>query len=277
MSEHEPQSLAERQLADARRDPRLDRGREAMIADWWAAVEAAERTRMVSILGVHSLAGDASADDENAMRERRELAEADIENEFAELNAMTLIALMSALDALIEALAPRAREMVVAVAVSKVMERAREQLSKEHPEVDPERIGQIKAVGEQVILDRLKKISRATGTGAERWENVLRQIGLHAPDDRPIPQDLDETLRELVSLRHVLVHRAGRIDERAVADAPSLPQEVGDLIRIGREDYRRYSAAVRTYGNEVVYRLMRGVGYESQDLSRWRENYLVGT
>jgi hypothetical protein len=277
LPEREPESLAERQLANARRDPRLDHTRDAVVADWWAAVEAAERTRIVSILGVQALAGDTSREREKAMRERRELAEADIENEFAELNAMTLVSLLSALDALIESLAPRAREMIVAVAVSEAMEKAREQLPKEHSEVDPEHIEKVKAAGEQVILDRLGKISRATGAGAERWENVLRQTGLQAPEDRQIPEDLDETLCELVELRHVLVHRAGRIDERAIADAPSLAQEVGDLVRIGRDDYRRYTAAVRTYGNEVVYRLMRGVGYDPPDLSRWRENYLIGT
>lgn len=211
------------------------------------------------------------------MWERRELAEADIENEFAELNAMSLVALMSALDALVEALAPRAREMIVAVAVSEAMEKAREQLSEEHADVDPEHLEKIKAAGEQVILEGLGKINRATGTGVERWEKVLRQTGLQAPADRPIPDDLDETLCELVSLRHVLVHRAGRIDAQALTDAPSLTQGVGNLVRINRTDYRRYAAAVRTYGNEVVYRLMRGVGYEQPDLSRWHENYLIGT
>jgi hypothetical protein len=41
----EPATLAQQELADAKRDPRLDRGREAMIADWWTAMRAAERTR----------------------------------------------------------------------------------------------------------------------------------------------------------------------------------------------------------------------------------------
>lgn len=45
-----PESLANRQLADARRDPRLAHGRDAVVADWWEAMGAAERVRM---LGEH--------------------------------------------------------------------------------------------------------------------------------------------------------------------------------------------------------------------------------
>jgi hypothetical protein len=81
----------------------------------------------------------------------------------------------------------------------------------------------------------------------------------------------------LVSLRHVLVHRAGRIDDKALAAARTLTYAVGDLIRIDKDDYRRYTAAIRTFGDEVVYRLMRGVGYEPPDLSGWRRNFLIGT
>jgi hypothetical protein len=81
----------------------------------------------------------------------------------------------------------------------------------------------------------------------------------------------------MVSLRHVLVHRAGRIDARALEDAPSLEYEVGALVRITRVDYQRYSAAVRTYGEEVVWRLSRGLGVDPFDLGKWRNNYLLGT
>lgn len=275
--DREPESLADRQLANARRDPRLDHGRDAVVADWWAATEAAERTRIVSILGIHLLAKDTSEKDERARSGRSELAVAEIENEFAELNAMALVNLMSALDALVEGLVPRAREMTVAVRVSEAMEEAREQLPEEHSEVDPALLEKLKEVSVEVMLDRLGKVSRAEGAGASRWENVLRHAGLQAPRDRPIPDDLDEALRELVSLRHVLVHRAGRIDDKALAAAPTLTYADGDLVRLGNDDYRRYTAAVRTFGDEVVYRLMRGVGYEPPTLERWRGNYLIGT
>ena len=39
------EGVADRQLADARRDPLLAHGREAVVADWWAEMGAAERAR----------------------------------------------------------------------------------------------------------------------------------------------------------------------------------------------------------------------------------------
>lgn len=51
----DPPTLAEQELLEAKRDPRLDRGREAMVADWWSAMRAAERTRRLGIWGLHEL------------------------------------------------------------------------------------------------------------------------------------------------------------------------------------------------------------------------------
>lgn len=45
--------------------------------------------------------------------------------------------------------------------------------------------------------------------------------------------------------------RAGRL-----ANAPSLPYAEGKLVRIRREDYRRYSAALWIYCEEIIHRLM---------------------
>jgi hypothetical protein len=49
---------------------------------------------------------------------------------------------------------------------------------------------------------------------------VLANARLQASLDRPIPEDLDLALNEMVELRHVLTHRAGRVDDRALAQAP---------------------------------------------------------
>lgn len=50
-----PESLADRQLADAWRDPHLVHGREAVVADWWAAMGAAERVRTLADWGLQEL------------------------------------------------------------------------------------------------------------------------------------------------------------------------------------------------------------------------------
>lgn len=47
--------LARSQIEATRDDPRLRRGRGAMVADFWDAMEEAERTRMLGVLGLHEL------------------------------------------------------------------------------------------------------------------------------------------------------------------------------------------------------------------------------
>jgi CubicO group peptidase (beta-lactamase class C family) len=97
---------------------------------------------------------------------------------------------------------------------------------------------------------------------------------LQAPPGRPIPTDLDEALTEVVALRHVLAHRAGRVDRRAVKQAPTLRYADGDLVRIPRDEYRRYSAALWTYGEEVIHRLMKDLA-PAPSLHSWLQNYTL--
>jgi CubicO group peptidase (beta-lactamase class C family) len=111
--------------------------------------------------------------------------------------------------------------------------------------------------------------------GAVRWERVLKHARLQAPPTRPVPEDLDQALAEIVSLRHVLTHRGGRVDHRALRAAPSLAYTDGELVRLRHGDYRLYSAALYTYGEEVIHRLM-GSLTQPVDLKRWRQNYTLG-
>ncbi len=270
------QTLAERQLANARRDPRLDRGPEAMVADWWAAIEAAERTRNLSIIAINQLActhTEPGSDSESEqLWERSELARADVANDFAELNALILVSLISALDAMVESLAPQAQQMTAAVATAQAIERVRVHEPEIYGSVSEELIEDAKRTLEEILLKAQGKPKTIGGLGAKRWEVTLTAAGLGAPKDRPLPADLDEALAELLALRQVIVHRGGRVDERA---APSLEQEEGELVRIGGDEYRRYSAAILTYGEEIIYRLLRGVGAGPPDLKGWSQNYTI--
>ena len=112
------------------------------------------------------------------------------------------------------------------------------------------------------------------GAGAKRWEDVLRHVGLQALPERPIPADLDQALTEVVALRHLLAHRAGRVDARALKQAPSLRYADGDLVRVTHADYLLYSAALWTYGQEVIRRLIGNVA-PAPPLSKWRQNYTL--
>lgn len=287
--------LARRQLDWARRDPRLEHGREAMVADFWAAIEEAERSRTVAILGLHELEGayereeQALGDDadDHALRklqavwERSELAGAAIKNGYPTENAQALISLNSALDALVEQFAPAMRNIQIRAVSDKAFYEAEE----EHPEAVAQLTDEIRehlrGALRDVLANRLPKLERLTGSGVERYEARLRPVGLGVPPDRPIPEDLDRSLTELGALRDVLIHRAGRVDEKALKQAPSLRYDEGELVRITRDDYRIYSAALRCYGEEVTFRPFRGWKQASDeergpDLNNWRGYYIVG-
>lgn len=291
----EPPSLAEKELEDARRDPRLTHGREAMVADWWAAMNAAERARKLGRWGLHELIGSLAREEQRlgqrygaddappdvaaelqAAWERSEIARAELENELVELNAMTLVAMVSAQDAMVEFLVPEALEMRVQFRTQELMNRAANQEPEVFARVTEQQLQAIKDALAKTLRETLPKIDRLLGVGSRRWERRLRHAGLQAPPDRPVPTDLDEALRGIVALCHVIVHRAGRVGDRALEDAPSLPQADGELVRLKHSDYRRYSAALWTYGEEVIRRLMQDLA-KPVDLDNWRNNYTLGT
>ena len=280
-------SLAEAQLAHARCDPRLSHGRDAVVADWWSAIDAAVRTRRVATDAIGELAQTAteapSGEDaeQHAAWERAELARAAVANEHADLNAVTLIAMLSALDALVESLVPRVRDLSLRRLAADLK---RDAVIDRWPDLkkrlDPETREIFEEVLCQIVDDRLARSlteigtkpehrSRPRGIGASRWENALRHAGLQARPENPLPADLAQVLDEIVVLRHALVHRAGRVSVRDLTSAPKLPYADGALIRIGRRDFRTYAAAIVAYGCDVVHRLM-GSLVEAVDLRAWR-------
>lgn len=141
------------EVVAARRDPRLDHGPQAVLADWWAALEAAERTRRLADWGLHELKqslrreerkqgvrwGDPMDDGTRRSLEaawgRQQLAEAEEENQMAEMNAMALISIVGALDALVETLTPSARQLRLELEAHDFIEQMKKTLIDEHPGV----------------------------------------------------------------------------------------------------------------------------------------------
>jgi hypothetical protein len=288
------------QIETARHDPRLERGRGSMIADFREAMEEAERTRGLGVLGVHELAktlerkerelGVSRADPDlspdvsgtlQAYWERAESASIEIANGFPHFNAQALISMNSALDAMVEELVPSARDAWIEMVVNEAFAAS----DKENPEaakaMTPELRERVTEVFRSQALDRFPDLIALAGKGSQRYERRLAQIDLAAPPDRPIPADLDQALAELGALRDVLEHRAGRVDAKALKAAPSLPYEEGQLVRISREQYRTYSAAVSCYGNEIPFRMIRSWPEvdderDGPNLAGWRGYYRLG-
>jgi hypothetical protein len=288
------------QLEKARNDPRLSRGR-ASVADYWDAMGEAEDTRKVAILGLYQLRGcveryerehgvsrhdaELAPVHRHAMQplwEQAELASSVIDNDFAAINAQALVAMNSALDAMVEEFAPAMRDIVVRSLVDQIIKQAEQADVEAASALDEETK---KAAIEAMVAtvgETLPKLDRLLGSGVERYEARLRGAGLGTAEDRPIPADLDEALTELGAIRDVLQHRASRIDAKALKQAPSLARRYseGDLVRILRHDFGTYSAAIRCYGQDVSMRPMRAwPEFKKEnlpDFSRWRGYYVLG-
>jgi hypothetical protein len=133
----------------------LTRGRGAAVGDYWEAMEEAEQTRMLSVLGFHELSGvleryerehGVSRDDANldpaskgemrALWEQAALASAAVATDFAAVNAQALLAMNSALDAMVEEFAPAMRELAVGGMADQLM-RAAEEINPEAASVLP--------------------------------------------------------------------------------------------------------------------------------------------
>jgi hypothetical protein len=303
VGEHRLNDFARSELEAARRDPRIDRERGAIVADFWNAFEEAERARTFGIAGLHELQHalerteaelGVSRDDESLDRravaelqvawERAEMARAEIEAGHPHHNVQALLAINSALDSLVEELAPALRAMRIDWLIDNAFERADAELPEAVAQVSPEMRRAIVEAARSVVDGQVPEPKQLRGEGADRYEAVLAHEGLGAAADRPIPENLADTLTELSAIRDVLVHRAGRIDERALKAAPSLRGRYrdGELIRVTREDYRIYSAAVRCYAMEVLYRPLRSSpaaddATHGPDLANWRGYCRVGT
>jgi hypothetical protein len=279
------------QLDAARRDRRLERGHGAMIDDFGLAVEEVERTRMMSQIGLleirsayqrekerfDSEGGDQRESDVQVFWQRAAFATAESDHDHPAINAQALIALNSALDALVEYLAPAVRDLPFQMR----MQRAEAEVPQAAERLTPE-IRRALIAKMQELLE-VEEPRRLEGKGVVRYERRLKAAGLDAPADRPIPADLDRALTEFGAIRDCLIHRAGRIDARALRSARSLSgrYDDGDLIRLGGEDYRIYSAAIRCYGAEVISRLyarwpnLSGPDGEP-DLDNWRGCHMSG-
>ncbi len=285
----EPQggSFAAAQLAASRKDPRSSRDERGVVADFWDYVQEADRVRSFAISGIQEMRealqrqeqrlgvrhDDPDLSDEQvaelqAAWERTEVAKAESLNQHPMLNGLTLIGLCGALDGYVEALVP-------AVRILMVMETVRQSDPAVLADVPTEVVDAVQLAALRLMTDKQRKSQHPKGVGAIRLETVLAKVGLGAPPHRPLPVDLRQALAEVMALRNVLVHRAGRVDEKAKKDAPSLRYREGDFVRIDRKHYRMYSAAIRAYGAEVTRRVL-GEEHFPLDLAQWRSQvYLL--
>ena len=272
--------LALAQIEQTENDPRA--AEEVGLRDaFYAATGEAERLRSLAQLGLGKIRtqpiedGSQDRSERQGKWEQSYMAQLMCDGDFAYLNGVTLVAIYSAVDAMIESLVPSRVEAMFALRALAVLDELGVDL---HSVETAERF---RAVMDSAQMgEALEKIAKSAGRvgsgGLARYERHLRVAGLANFPDRQFPGDLDVALREIGALRDVLLHGGARVDAKAIAKAATLPKRgypEGSFVRIGRADYRTYSSALFTFAEEVLDRMLLQVGQDRPNrLAAWREN-----
>lgn len=288
MSDDQPKTLAEAQLDRSKSDPRLSLNRRAHLTHYWHTIEEARLQRAGATIAISELAKQCLDKPESRPTnnaewgafyswERSEFARATVASEYAHLNSLTIVAMFSALDGLVEHLAPSFREVLIDHYFGPMLRKWSAenpgQLPPDPEQDDPEGFAKAKA-DFQKLVDEHKGFAPVAEAGAKRWEVRLKEVGLHAKG--PIPLDLDQALREWCAIRNSIAHRGGRFDEEADKKSggalrKTLGIAVGDYIRIDQRLYERYSSALCSYGHNVGRRLLNAGGVSESTLEDWAE------
>jgi hypothetical protein len=90
------------------------------------------------------------------------------------------------------------------------------------------------------LYTRIERKLAVRGDVIGTYAAVLRVFDLEAT----ISSDAADSLREANAVRNCLLHRGGRIDGRAIREAPALSNLEGKVIRVSSDAFVRYHAAV---------------------------------
>jgi hypothetical protein len=134
-----------------------------------------------------------------------------------------------------------------------------------------------KRLADELLKPPLKAPSKEMPT-ADSWEDLLERIKLRSIPGRPLPEDLRQTLNEFGAVRNVILHRMGRIDERALKQIAVGPwRTVDELVVIDNDLYRIYIAALVAYQAEINDRIRNLMKLPVLvDISQWRSMVPAG-
>ena len=107
---------------------------------------------------------------------------------------------------------------------------------------------------------------------ADRWEDMLKRIYMRPIQGKQLPEDLRRTLNEFGAVRNVILHRMGRMDEKALEQVTEGPwKAINELVVIDDALYRRYIAALIAYWSELEDRIRSRLNMTPQvDITLWR-------
>jgi len=247
-------------------------------------IEEAIDARLWAISGVRMVLEreDSSLDSDD----RRARARASVDRAIAHWNAMTLVAIYGGIEDLVETMGTGLYPIVLATNPTKRQEilernRLRNRELKEAGELSNEgarALTQFTKVLAKELLPKPKRAPNPELPSADGWEDLLKDLYMRPIRERPLPDDLRRTLNELGAIRNVILHRMGRIDERALQQVTEGPwTEVNQLVVIDEALYRRYIAALVAYQRELEDRIRARMNIPPQsDIKSWRKMIPAG-
>jgi len=112
-------------------------------------------------------------------------------------------------------------------------------------------------------IDRLElEMAPHNRPGIDRFEALFKAFGFETTLDERLKRDL----RELYSVRNLLVHRRGIADRRFIQSCPWLGLSVGKQITMTPDAYFKYHHAVTVYLHEIIVRVSARFGFSRSDL-----------
>ncbi|MGA2307461.1 MAG: hypothetical protein ABSH29_25235 [Acidimicrobiales bacterium] len=250
----------------------------AVILEIRALISEAIDTRLWAIRGVRNVLEQdqaAAADDERKVRLAASAGRA-----IAHVNAMTIVAIYGGIEDLVETMGAGLYPIVLATNPDK------RQAIFQHNRlrnIELKEAGELSKEGAQALTKFTKTLADALLPtpkrkpnpelpSADGWEDLLKDVYMRPVPERPLPDDLRLTLNELGAVRNVLLHRMGRMDEKALSLVSEGPwRAVNELVVIDDSLYRRYIAALIAYERDLEDRIrsQMGVGLQS-DTTSWR-------
>ncbi len=134
-----------------------------------------------------------------------------------------------------------------------------------------------KSLADELLKSPLRAPSKEMPV-ADSWEDLLARIRLRPIPGRPLPDDLRHTLNEFGAVRNVILHRMGRIDERALEQVASGPwTTIDELVVIDDDLYRLYIAVLLAYQAEINDRIRNLMNLPPlADVNQWRSMVPAG-
>lgn len=92
----------------------------------------------------------------------------------------------------------------------------------------------------QRVYSGLERQARDHGNIAEAWVHLLGVMDVNIN----LPKEITDTIAEINEVRNCILHRRGKIDEKAALKAPALKSFVNQEISIGEQHYLTYYNAM---------------------------------